>query len=66
MCDIINKIELTNPIIADFIRIALKQYNIDDSSTYITKNAAKDFIMSVTEEMRNIYITKDIKLMDVV
>ena len=66
LCDIINKIELTNPIIADFIRIALKQYNIDDSSTYITKNAAKDFIMSVTEEMRNIYITKDIKLMDVV
>ena len=66
LSDIVIKIGFENPMIVNCIKATLKQYNIDEYSTYITRNAIRDFIISITEEIRNVYITKDIKLTDVI
>lgn len=66
LSDIVIKIGFENPMIVNCIKATLKQYNIDEYSIYITRNAIRDFIISITEEIRNVYITKDIKLTDVI
>ena len=64
--DILIEIGCMNPMIVECIKANLKQYNIDEYSTYIASDAIKDFVIAVTEEIRNIYITENIKLMDVI